>query len=92
MNGLYEFKVMPFGLCNAPATFQRLMQKVLSGLGGNDPFCGIFIDDIVVFSNTLEEHLGHLRIQTEESRFEAPPREVPFCEGESGVFGARDFL
>ena len=62
MSGLYEFKVMPFGLCNAPATFQRLMQKVLSGLGSGDPFCEVFIDDIIVFSDTIEEHLEHLRM------------------------------
>ena len=41
-NGLYEFRVMPFGLCNAPATFQR----VLAGLC---EFCSVYIDDILVF-------------------------------------------
>ncbi len=56
-DGLFEFVVMPFGLCNAPATFQRLMQQILSGLA----FCCVFIDDILVFSDTLEEHIDHLR-------------------------------
>ena len=44
--GRYEFRVLPFGLCNTPATFQRLMQKVLAGLGGSEPFCSVYIDDI----------------------------------------------
>ena len=57
MDGLYEFRVMPFGLCNAPATFQRVIQKVLAGL--ND-FCSIYIDDILVFSRSVKEHLHHL--------------------------------
>ena len=54
---LYEFRVMPFGLCNAPSTFQRLMQKILRGL---DSFCSVYIDDILVFSESIEEHLHHL--------------------------------
>ena len=61
--GLYEFRVMPFGLKNAPAVFQRLMQKVLTGLNpetGPD-FVAIYLDDILVFSETFEAHLLHLR-------------------------------
>ena len=60
MDGLYEFHVMPFGLCNTPATFQRLMQKILAGLGGSNPFCSVYIDDIIVYSDSVEEHLDHL--------------------------------
>ena len=60
MDGLYEFRVMPYGLCNAPATFQRLMQKTLAGLGGDRPFCSVYVDDVIVFSSTVEEHLDHL--------------------------------
>ena len=56
---LYEFKVMPFGLCNAPSTFQRLMQRTLRGMS---QFCNAYIDDILVFSDTVEEHIEHLRL------------------------------
>ncbi len=44
-----EFQVMPFGLCNASATFQRLMQRVLAGF---ESFCSVYSDDIIVFSKT----------------------------------------
>ncbi len=56
-HGLFEFVVMPFGLCNGPATFQRVMQIVLSGL---EHFCSVYIDDTIVFSPSVEEHLHHL--------------------------------
>ena len=61
--GLYEFLVMPFGLTNAPAVFQRLMHKVLSGLNPEDgkDFVTAYLDDILIFSNSLSEHLYHLR-------------------------------
>ena len=62
-HGLFEFRVMPFGLTNAPAVFQRLIQKVLEGLNPEDGngFVAAYIDDILVYSRTLEEHLDHLQ-------------------------------
>ena len=59
--GLYQFRVLPFGLCNGPATLQRLMQNVLRGLGGEKPFCHGYIDDIIVYSDSVEEHICHLQ-------------------------------
>ena len=57
--GLFQFRVMPFGLCNAPATFERLMEFVLAGLQWSK--CLVYLDDIIVYSKTFEEHLQHLR-------------------------------
>ena len=56
--GLFEFKVMPFGLCNAPATFERLMETVLAGL--NWRICLIYLDDIIVIGRTFEDMIKNL--------------------------------
>jgi hypothetical protein len=56
--GLFRFLTMPFGLCNAPATFQRLMEKVLSGLQWE--IAVLYIDDVIVFANSFEEQLERL--------------------------------
>ena len=57
--GLFEFNVMPFGLCNAPATFQHLMDCVLAGLQWSG--CLVYIDDIIIIGRSIEEHLHHLQ-------------------------------
>ena len=58
--GVYEFLRMPYGLCNALATFQRLMQNCLREL--NLTYAPIYLDDVIVFSRTEEEHLHCLRV------------------------------
>ena len=57
-DGLFEFQRMPFGLCNAPATFQRLMDRVLGSLKWTH--CLVYLDVILVFGRTLEEHNSRL--------------------------------
>ena len=57
--GLYEYTVLPMGLINAPSSFQRLMNHVLRK--GLNAFCTVYLDDILVFSRTPEEHADHLR-------------------------------
>src|SRR5690606_5989388 len=57
--GLFEFVVMPFGLCNAPATFQRMVDEVLADL---DWTAGQgYIDDVICGSDTFEDHLNDLQ-------------------------------
>ncbi|GBN32942.1 Retrovirus-related Pol polyprotein from transposon 297 [Araneus ventricosus] len=56
--GLWKFKVMPFGLCNAPSTFERLMEIVLRGLSSEA--CLVYLDYIIIVGRTFEEHLNNL--------------------------------
>ena len=60
-SGLYEFKVMPFGLCNAPATFQRLMDLMLTGLQWSS--CLVYLDDIIILGKSFSDHLHNLVFQ-----------------------------
>ncbi|CAB4005229.1 Retrovirus-related Pol poly from transposon, partial [Paramuricea clavata] len=55
--GLYQYKVMPFGMRNSPATFQRLINQIISQIDG----CEGYIDDVIIYSDTWEEHLEILR-------------------------------
>ena len=57
-SGLFEFKKMPFGLCNAPATFQRLMERVLEGFTRSK--CLVYIDDILVVGSSYQDHLENV--------------------------------
>lgn len=61
--GVFEFRVMPFGLSNAPAVFQCLMQQVESSLNpeSGPDYVSVYLDDIFVFFRSLEDHLEHLQ-------------------------------
>ena len=59
-DGLFQFKVLPFGVANEPACFERLMETVLAGLQWK--FCLVYLDDIIVYGATFEEHLMRLEL------------------------------
>jgi hypothetical protein len=64
--GLFEFNVMPFGLSNAPATFQRFMDSILEK--HNRKCCLVYLDDILVYSKDIESHKDHIRMVLQEIR------------------------
>lgn len=75
--GLFEFKVMPFGLCNAPATFQRLMDLVLAGLQWSH--CLVYLDDVIVLGRTFEDHLHNLQAVFHRFREAGLKLKLPKC-------------
>ena len=86
--GLFQCKRMPFGLCNAPAVFQRTMDKILSGLIGR--FVCVYLDDIIVFSDNIEEHEYHLQCvfdRIREAGLKLKPTKCAFGLREVKVLG-----
>jgi len=86
--GLYEFTRMPFGLCNAPAMFQRIMQRVLAGLEWKS--CFVYIDDVLVASKKFEEHLIHLRevfLRLHDANLKLKPKKCSFLRPEFPFLG-----
>ena len=86
--GLYQFRVMPFGLCNGPASFQRLMDLVLTGLQWSQ--CLVYLDDIVVLGRSFEEHiqnLGQVFQRLRESGLRLKPSKCSFFKSEVQYLG-----
>ena len=82
-NGKYEFLVMPFGLTNAPTTFQTFVNNLFREF--LNKFIIIYLDDIVIYSNTYEEHIQHLRQVLEilrQNQLYANPRKCVFAKQE----------
>ena len=82
--GLYEFHVMPFGLTNAPAVFQRLMQQVIAPLKvtPGPEYVSVYLDDILVFSRTLESHLKAVILRIHEVGLKLKPTKCKFAQRE----------
>ena len=79
----FEFTCKPFGLCNAPVTFQHLMQNTLGEL--NLMYCVIYLDDVIIFAGMKEEHLEHLRIvfkRFQEFNLKLKPSKYSFFQSE----------
>ena len=64
--GFYEYNRLPMGLCNSPATYQRLMEECLGDL--NMKICIIYLDDIIIFAKTFEEHMERLEMVLQRLR------------------------
>ncbi|CAM5159387.1 unnamed protein product, partial [Natator depressus] len=75
--GLYEFNVLPFGLRNAPATFQRLVDGLLAGLG---EYAVAYLDDVAIFSDSWADHLEHLQKVLERIREAALTVKAKKCQ------------
>ena len=83
MEGLYEFNI---GFCNAPATFQRLMDLLLAGLQWSD--CLVYLDDVIIMGRSFEEHLSNLQAVFDPVR---PAEEMCFLPTQGQLSRTCDF-
>lgn len=87
-SGLFQFRVLPFGVCNGPPTFQRLMEHVLSGLQWK--ICLLYLDDIIVFSKTFEQHveqLSQVLTRIAEAGLKVAPKKCHFFQAQVNFLG-----
>ena len=86
--GFFEFNAMPFGLTNSPATFQRLMERCLGDLQPQE--CLVYLDDIIVYSQTIEEHMQRLECvfrKLKEFSLKLKPSKCSFLQSEVKYLG-----
>lgn len=87
--GLWQFTVMSFGLCNAPSTFERLIETVFRGLSLKTALG--YLDDVIVHGKTFEKELQRLKHLFQALRdAKLKSEEVPFVSKESSVFGSHN--
>lgn len=87
-NGHYEYRRMPFGLKNAPSTFQRAMEKILRGL--INEICVVYMDDIIIFSTSLQEHISNIEKvfqRLREANFKIQLDKSEFLKHETAYLG-----
>ena len=85
-DGLYQYTVMPFGMRNAPATFQHMINSVVSGLEG----CAAYIDDVVIYSHSWDQHVSQLRSlfsRLREANLTVNLRKSEFCHAKITFLG-----
>ena len=86
--GLFEFNRMPFGLCNAPSTFQRLMERIFGDQSLHTLL--LYLDDIVIFSNTFQQHLERLEMvlsRLQENNLKLKLKKCKFFQVKVGYLG-----
>ena len=86
--GLFEFNVMPFGLCDAPPVFQELMNKVLGK--ALNKFAFAYLDDIIIYSSSIEEHMKHLQYvfdRLRDANLRCKPSKCDFARTEISFLG-----
>jgi len=87
-SGHYEFNRLPFGLSNSPSNFQRLMDAVLKNMVGTE--CWVFIDDVIIFSSTAEEHalrLENVLRRFDEANLQLHPGKCVFAQSQVTYLG-----